>query len=407
MKQQSIIKTCSTLLIAIILTLVATHGGSFLTAVTHAQRGLTAPHASNEVVVKLTPQANAKLFAQQHRLIAKQRIRGNIYLFEMPANDSRSVQDVIDQVSRDRNTIWAEPHFLVNIDQAGDEGDTDSDQRSGASVDQRNTPFVDGQSPPSYFGQNALSRIRAQQAHQYASGAGVIVAVIDTGVDASHPAIGNVYPGWDFVSNDADPSETGTGPAYGHGTHVASIIKLVAPAAVIMPQRAFKADGKGKTGDIASAIYNAVDYGAQVINMSFSMSNNSSNIREAIAYAVNHGVVLVATAGNVGTSAVRYPAFYSGVIGVAATDEYDRRASFSSYGIHVRASAPGVDVYGAYPGNQWAWWSGTSFAAPMVSGQAALLLSRGRSTNYIFTTAVPLPDSGMGSGRIDCLASVQ
>ncbi|MCS6804437.1 MAG: S8 family serine peptidase [Acidobacteriota bacterium] len=405
MKHQSIIKTLSTLLIAIVVTLAFIGGGSSWPPTIHAQRGLRAPHTNNEVVVKLTPQANAKLFAQQHRLIAKQRIKANIYLFEMPANDSRSVQDVVDQVTRDRNTIWAEPHFLASIDQ--DEGDTDSDQRSGASVDQRNTPFVDGQSPPSYFGQNALSLIRAQHARQYASGAGVIVAVIDTGVDASHPAIGAIYPGWDFVNNDADPSEAGTGPAYGHGTHVASIIKLIAPGAVIMPQRAFKADGKGKTADIANAIYNAVDYGAQVINMSFSMTTNSSNIREAVAYAANHGVVLVSTAGNTGTSAVRYPAFYLGVIGVAATDEYDRRASFSSYGVHVRASAPGVGIYGAYPGNQWAWWSGTSFAAPMVSGQAALLISRGRSTNYIFTTAVPLPDSGMGSGRIDCLASVQ
>ncbi len=378
------------------------------TPVAHAQFGNQFGLSNeNDVAVKLQPRVDAKQFAQQNNLIAKQRIKGNIYLFEVPEGSLLTAGETAEALSRNRNVVWAERNLEVQLDQEGDDGDTGADQRSGAFIDQRSGAFIDGVSPSDFFQQYALQRIRAAEAHAYSTGLGITVAVIDTGVDISHPAVVPVLSGWDFVNNDGDAVDMGTGSAYGHGTHVAGIIRSVAPGVIILPVRAFRSSGWGWSSNIANAIYYAVDQGADVINMSFSMSFNSWLVREAIEYAAGMGVTMVAAAGNTGTSWYRYPAAYASVIGVAATNDTDHRADFSSYGAYVSVSAPGTSIYSAYPGGVWAWWDGTSFAAPMVSGQAALLRAMGRSTSLITSTAVPVPDSGMGSGRIDILASVQ
>jgi len=139
--------------------------------------------------------------------------------------------------------------------------------------------------------------------------------------------------------------------------------------------------------------------------MSFGLPRESVPIRNAIEFARSQGLVLIAAAGNNNTSVPQFPASSPSVMAVAATDQYDLKASFSNYGSHIAVAAPGVSIYSAYPGEGWAWWSGTSFAAPFVSGEAALLLSIGRSVDRIQSTAVPV-GSGLGSGRIDCLAAV-
>jgi len=306
----------------------------------------------------------------------------------------------------DPNVVWAEPNYLLRVPEVT--------QRSVAWVDQRSVAWVDGESPADYFSQSAVDIIRAKQAQKIADGTGVTVAVIDTGVDTTHPAFRSVVQGYDFVDNDNNPKEVGNGIAYGHGTMVAGVIALVAPQATIMPLRAFTSDGFGRASDVSQAIRYAARHGAHVINMSFGMADEFGPVREAIAFASKLGVTLVASAGNDNSSVVEYPASDEHVLAVAATDSNDVKASFSNYGFSIDVCAPGVDIYSAYPGGQFAWWSGTSFAAPFVSGEAALVLSVGGSNagEIIQATAVNIDRKNpryrglLGSGRIDCLAAV-
>jgi thermitase len=354
-----------------------------------------------DVIANLAPGVNVRNVARNHNLPIVKNLSDNIYLFRIQNSDSRTVEDVVAELSADPDVVWAEPNYFVDLPEL-----SGLDQRSTAFIDQRSTAFIDGSSPADYFGQYAIVLVEATAAHLVATGVGVTVAVIDTGIDASHPVFANVAPGYDVVNYDSNPVEEGTGSGYGHGTLVAGVVALVAPQATIMPIRAFTSDGVATASNVANAIRWATDNGADVINMSFGMTDESGAVQAAINYASSRGVVLVAAAGNQDTSVPQYPASDPNVLAVAATDQYDAKADFSNYGSHVAVSAPGVSIYSAYPGGAWAWWSGTSFAAPFVSGEAALLLSIGRSPSQIQSTATPLSGSGLGSGRIDCLAAV-
>ena len=163
-------------------------------------------------------------------------------------------------------------------------------------------------------------------------------------------------------------------PRFGHGTMVAGLIRLVAPGAKIMPLRAFDAYGAGNSVDIVRAIYYATDHGADVINMSFSMEKQSPAVNEALRYARDHGVVVVAAAGNRSTNESTYPASDHGVVGVASSDLADQLADFSNYGPNTAdLVAPGVALISSYPGGHYATGWGTSFSTPLVAGAAALL----------------------------------
>jgi thermitase len=359
-------------------------------------------YKDGEILCGLKSGVRMNEVARRHNLSVKKDHGGNQYLLEI--NDWRTVEEVAAKLSDDPRVIWAEPNYWFDLDQLG------TDQRSAAAIDQRSTAYIDGVSPTDYFTQYAMPLIQAPAAHALATGTGVTVAVVDTGVDSSHPALGNVTFGFDFVDNDTDPSEVGGGLAYGHGTHVAGVVALVAPGATVMPVRAFDSNGYGDASTIASAIQWAAGSGADVINMSFGMYGKEPKVlKNAITSAHNQGIVLVASVGNDNSNSPRYPAKdgSNNVLAVAATDQNDQKASFSNYGSSVKVCAPGVSIYSAYPGGGWAWWDGTSFAAPMVSGEAALLLSAGKSNveNTIKDSAVNV-GSGLGSGRIDCLAAL-
>ena len=140
-----------------------------------------------------------------------------------------------------------------------------------------------------------------------------------------------------------------------------------------MPLRAFDDQGIGSVWSIKKAIMYAVKNGAHIINMSFGLSTYSHTLANAAAFALRNDVVLVSSAGNNGTAEVQYPAGYTDVIGVAATDLFDKKAPFSNYGIAVYVTAPGVNIISAYPNGLYAVLSGTSFSAPMVAAQAALM----------------------------------
>jgi thermitase len=299
----------------------------------------------------------------------------------------------------DSAVVWAEPNYYAKAPEI--------DQRSASYIDQRSVAYIDGSSPSDYFYQYAFTQINADHVNN-TKGAGVIVAVIDTGVDVTHPVFKSTVPGYDFVGSDTNPAEEGTGPGFGHGTMVAGIVTLVAKDVAIMPIRAFDSLGSAKIVDLNNAIYWATDNGADVINMSWGISTDSNLLGSAVNYALSRGVVLVAAAGNDGMNLPQWPAANPGVLAVGASDQTDSKASFSNYGSFVNVAAPGVDIYSSYPGYRWAWWDGTSFAAPFVSGEAALRIARGGGdvVQIIKNTAVGCCGGLLGSGRIDCLAAV-
>ena len=216
-------------------------------------------------------------------------------------------------------------------------------------------------------------------------GNNVIVAVIDTGIDLSHPVFNNrLVPGYDFVDNDSVPQET-LGTNYGHGTAVAGIILQVAPLAKIMPLRALDGDGQGDTDDVALAINYAIDNGAKVINLSLGSLEPVEPIQVVLRKAQEHKVLVVSSAGNTGDEKVTFPAaeaksntdFADVLVSVASVSWKDYKSEFSTYNSQaIEIAAPGEFVFTAQPDNQVSYWNGTSFAAPMVTGAIALALGQ-------------------------------
>lgn len=226
-----------------------------------------------------------------------------------------------------------------------------------------------------------------------ATGAGVVVAVVDTGVLATHEALAGRLAAaqHDFLDDDACPDESLNGldddgdgtvdEAKGHGTFVAGLVAALAPDATILPLRVLDDEGRGTTFGLADAIYWAVDAGADVINLSVATDEPSEIVADAIRYAFDRGVVVVAAAGNEGEEGERisFPASLPEVLGVTSVDLGDRKAGFASYHPDVSLSAPGVRIRGPFSGSgdrTYAEWSGTSFSAPMVAAAAALVLEK-------------------------------
>ena len=207
-------------------------------------------------------------------------------------------------------------------------------------------------------------------------GAGVKVAVIDTGIDLHHPAFsGKLAPTkeWgDFVDGDYYPQEA-YGASYGHGTGIAGIITQVAPNATILPLRALGGDGSGDLLNVTVAVAWAVHYGADIINLSLATDTNLKTLEAVVKYARDQGVVLVAAVGNSGDAHIAYPARYDAeVIGVGSVDSADVKSVFSAYGPELELLAPGERVYTPAPGGKVAAWTGTSSATAMVSSALAL-----------------------------------
>lgn len=271
----------------------------------------------------------------------------------------------------------------------------------------------------------------------------VIVAVIDTGIDAGHPDLAGVaLPGAAFVSSP-DPScvPGSTIDDNGHGTHVAGLIAAngnngigiagVAFGVSILPVKALDCTGAGLLSDVASAVIWATDHGARIINISLGSSAAQATFHDAIRYALGHNVFVVAAAGNCGTPSARcgsidepqYPGAYPEVFAVAATDQSDGHAGFSNQSPYVAVSAPGVRILSTTPtypttlsranvgATGYAAFSGTSQAAPLVAGVAALMLSVDPSqtpaqlADRLRSTAADLgpagPDPAFGAGRVD------
>ncbi|HRJ42667.1 MAG: S8 family serine peptidase [Caldilineaceae bacterium] len=254
------------------------------------------------------------------------------------------------------------------------------------------------------------------------------IAILDTGILASHPEFaGRLLPGYDFVNNDADPHDD-----YGHGTHVAGIAAAAINNGVgmvgvcgncsIIPVKVLNESNQGSWGNVAAGIVWSVNAGARVINLSLGGGSVPSTVEDAVRYATEHNVLIVAAAGNGRTNTPFYPAALEDVVGVAATRNDDTRWSLSNYGPFVELAAPGYAVYSTYNNlsntyGGYIYMSGTSMAAPHVAGLAALLLSQNPNLTIaqlrelMRKTAADLGESGrddyFGYGRIDVFAAIQ
>ncbi len=372
-----------------------------------------ASHAAgteDEVIVQLRAGADIAPLFVKHQLSLIGRF-GTRPIFRLKVHGKKKVKDAIEALSREPTVLSAE----ANVD------------HHGMAPFAKNMPWAIGESSTPTT-QWALETIRLDEAHRLTRGKGIRIAVLDSGVDASHPALaGRMLRGFDFVDGDDDPSEKGEpgGPTYGHGTHVAGILAQIAPEARIMPMRILDANGTSNTWVLAEAMLRAMDPdgdpstddGAHVINLSVGThaktqlfktvarlvtcklprkgaagssgddddDDDESDIGVSVADKARcqgfGGAVVVAAAGNSGDDKVReYPAAENskGLLSVAATTRGGALASFSNRG-WVKLAAPGEGVTSAVPGGTYATWSGTSMASPIVAGTAALVRAANRA----------------------------
>lgn len=269
----------------------------------------------------------------------------------------------------------------------------------------------------------ALTRLDFDKVNALASGKGITVAVVDTGVDASHEDLtGQVLPGYDVL----EPGGDGHKDPNGHGTHVAGIIAAkagnslgvagLAPEAKILPVRALDETGYGDDAGIAEGVLWAADHGASVINLSLGSDTKDPVLAAAVADVIQRKIVVVAASGNGGLegNAPSYPAALPGVVAVSASSFGDQLAMFSTTGSYVSLSAPGVSILSTWPGNNYVYESGTSMATPYVSAAFALLESAGKSPSsalsLLESSATDLgqesKDASFGYGLVDPYAAL-
>ncbi len=301
-----------------------------------------------------------------------------------------------------------------------------------------------------FSNQYAEAMLGLGAAHGRSTGQGVVVAVIDTGIDATHPLLADVIApgGYNFVNDSTDTADAGDGidndldqqvdESVGHGTFVASLIHLTAPNATLLPVVVLDSDGNGDLWLLARGIYHAIDRGVEVINLSLGSTYNSDAVADAIEDARSLGIFVPAAGGNLEPPdpgpIEENPATRSNMLGVAALDALGLvKADFSNYDANFFMSAPGASaadaeapdgfdpaltIYGALPGGDYGIWHGTSFATAFVSGAAALVRAQhpewhaGETTWQLVETALEVTavnidaqnpgfEGQLGAGRLD------
>ncbi|MGW6301916.1 S8 family serine peptidase [Peribacillus butanolivorans] len=326
-------------------------------------------------------------------------IRDLIETVDVPKGET--TDNLIEELEDQKNVEYAEPNYLFKK--------------------------MESPNDPAYIDQWHHKTLGTQAAWTKTMGSKeMVVAIIDDGIDRNHEDLkGKIDHPYDAVRNRKNIVPVGE-----HGTHIAGIIAGsanndlggtgVAPNIKIMPINVF--NGKyADTADIIEAIHYAVQQGADIINMSLGETSYSEALNKAVQEAYNKGLLIVAAAGNegdMGKSVQRvYPAAFSHVISVAATDSKDKRTSYSNYHSTVDIAAPGDYILSTLPNNRYGWMSGTSMATPMVAGVAALIWSNEpKLTKYeveyrLYDSAIDLGTKGKdiyyGNGRVNAKKALE
>ncbi|TCN25973.1 S8 family peptidase [Mesobacillus foraminis] len=338
---------------------------------------------TRQEIKQITADINGKVLKQ----------RDSTYIFKSSSLETR---EMLDYFNRRPNVSFAEPHYILMQNDISMPNDQLYQERY----------------------QWNLPAIGTEQGWEISRGTEDIkIAIVDTGVDLDHPDLENrLVDGYNVIEDSDNPDDDN-----GHGTHVAGIIasetnNREGTAGVtwynqIMPVKAMGAKGYGTTFDIAKGIVWAVDHGADVINLSLGNYQESNVLKQAIRYAFKKDVVMIAAAGNDSSNQPSFPSAYPEVLSVSAIDYDGKRASFSNYGDYVDIAAPGVYIPSTYYQKQYAALSGTSMAAPHVSGLAGLIksanpdLSNKEVMSIIQKSAIDLGRKGkdieFGNGLID------
>jgi len=369
-----------------------------------------------EAIVSLRPGVAREQFIDGNRLQLVDALTfGDDEWLLVRSLDQPSAVDLVQQLRSDSGNVeWSEPNFYLESPEKPGEPMVDDDG------DGIFLPASD------YLNQPAVGQVELAASHQFATGSGIKIALLDTGLNSEHPAFagGNIVMGNGDVETRDGKDTDGDGrkdEAYGHGTHVAGIVRLAAPGATLIVIKVMDDDGWGGAWGVIKGIVDAVDrHGANVINCGFGLSRDFRPLALAIRYASYHDVVVVAPAGNNGNNAPRYPAAWTEVISVTSVDKHDKLADFSNWHPTVDLSAPGVSIVSAMPApaglGVYAMSSGGSMATAWVSAAAALVRQRFPGepaedvANRLRTGSVPIDDSHtpgqIGSGRLSMLGAL-
>ena len=319
--------------------------------------------------------------------------QSDLYIVDLPANASEKA--IVARLAHHPHLKFAELDHLVSSDLIPND--------------------------PYYGSAWHLPKIGGASAWDSSQGAGVTIAILDSGVDSAHPDLATrMVPGWNFYDNNANTSDV-----YGHGTKVAGTaaatsnnsagVAAVAGQSKIMPIRVTDLSGMGYYGMIAQGIVYAADHGARVANASFRALPSSLTVQNAAQYMKNKGGLVVVSGGNTGIQESYTQT--TTMIPVSATDGNDARASWSSYGNYIALAAPGAGIWTTSRGGGYGAVSGTSFSSPVTAGVVALMMAA-KSTlantqveSLLYSTAVDLGAAGRdpyyGYGRVNAARAVQ
>ncbi|MWC27477.1 S8 family peptidase [Paenibacillus sp. MMS18-CY102] len=336
----------------------------------------------NDVVVRFRKDPTPQQLAAIKRDVQADTIQklGYTYVFRSSKLEAKAMMAYF----RERwNPIYVEPHYLYMTNDLKNSSPhhSHSSMAKPTAMSEGHQAVIPNDALYEEYQWN-LPSIDAEQGWSVGKGSNaVIVAVLDTGVQANHPDLkGRLVKGTNIVNDGNAPDDD-----VGHGTHVSGIIAASVNNGEgvagltwynkIMPVKVLDSSGAGSTYSVAQGVIWATDHGAKVINMSLGNYAQADFLHDAVKYAFDHDVVIVAASGNDNSERPGYPAAYPEVLAVGATDQKGARASFSNYGEYIDVAAPGDGIASTYPGNQYAALSGTSMASPHVAALAALICS--------------------------------